>query len=97
MTNPVGPGSTPPQTGPAAAPSTTPASGTAQTADAGGPTPQNWGPAWSQFQDLMGSPQNMAMFQKTLLNNMANTMQENQNRYEANQQQLKELYPDLYQ
>ena len=37
----------------------------------------------------------MAMFQKTLLNNMANTMQENQNRYEANQQQLKELFPDL--
>ncbi len=96
MTNPVGPGSTPPQAG--AAPSNAPnAAGQITPAGAGGPTPQNWGPAWSQFQDLMGSPQNMAIFQKTLLNNMANTMQENQNRYEANQQQIKELFPDLNQ
>ncbi len=63
----------------------------------GAPKPQDWGPAWAQFQAFLQSPENMAMFQKTLLNNMSTAIQENQARYEANKQLMKELYGDDYQ
>lgn len=61
---------------------------------AGALKPQDWGPGWAQFQDFLKSPQNMAMFQKTLLSNMSNQIQQNQARYEANKQLIKELYGD---